>query len=422
MQEVLIKIEVVQTGNSSILLSLMGRSTSDFRSHSRESLLKCRPTFVLALCSVLSTRWRSRPVNEIKPRPLLLIARYVAAGTLAGLLVGVLDGFYSYRFPRPRVLLRSDVSYVVLLLGPLLDGVAAGLLGLIAGLFVASRSSRCWSRTASVLGLCAIAVLLLFFARNEKSIVHSLMGGSPLTLAVAAKAAAVLLLLGAFRAALLLPVRILSKSLATAAPILLLGLGAYIVRPMRPADTAAIAAAPKGEPNVILITLDTVRADHLSLYGYSRPTTPNIDRWARQGVVFENAMAPAPWTLASHASIFTGLLPHQHGAEFAVPLDPRWWMLAEVLASRGYETAGLTANLMYGATGWGLDKGFGLYDDDSTSIRHNLRSLFLGKRLLQPIYGNMSAPTTLIGEMRSRSTRTFSTGLSSARQDPSTCS
>ena len=135
-------------------------------------------------------------MNEIKPRPWQLIARYAAAGALAGLLVGVLDGFYSYRFPRPRVLLRPDVSYVVLFLGPLLDGVTAGLLGLVAGLFVSSRSSRFWRRTASVLGLGAIMALLLLIARNEKGIVHSLLGGYPSALAVAAKVSAILLLTG----------------------------------------------------------------------------------------------------------------------------------------------------------------------------------------------------------------------------------
>ena len=66
--------------------------------------------------------------------------------------------------------------------------------------------------------------------------------------------------------------------------------------------------APK-RPNVLLIVMDTVRADHLSSYGYHLPTTPNIDRIAKQGILYENAITPGSWTLPSHATLFTGLYP-----------------------------------------------------------------------------------------------------------------
>ena len=77
---------------------------------------------------------------------------------------------------------------------------------------------------------------------------------------------------------------------------------------------------PAGSPNVLLIVLDTVRADHLSLYGYHRPTSPALERLAKRGIRFDEARATAPWTLASHASLFTGRWPHELGVKWMTPL------------------------------------------------------------------------------------------------------
>ncbi len=178
-------------------------------------------------------------------------------------------------------------------------------------------------------------------------------------------------------------------------------------------------AARPGTPNIVFIVLDTVRADHLSSYGYSRPTTPNLDRLARAGVLFENAIAPTSWTLASHASMFTGLLPHQHGADWSRPLprDPR--TLADVLRSRGYETAGFVANFNYCQRGWGIGRGFETYVDDSESLRRNLAGTLLGTALIQPVYQNFcrfdylerqdarEMNRQVFGWLRRRSTRPF---------------
>ena len=77
---------------------------------------------------------------------------------------------------------------------------------------------------------------------------------------------------------------------------------------------------PAGSPNVIMIVLDTVRADRLSLYGYHRSTTPALEGLAKRGIRFEAARAPAPWTLASHASFFTGRWPHELSVQWETPL------------------------------------------------------------------------------------------------------
>lgn len=121
--------------------------------------------------------------------------------------------------------------------------------------------------------------------------------------------------------------------------------------------------APAGAPNVILLILDTVRAFNIGAYGYDRPTTPNIDALAQRGVLFEQAYASAPWTLPSHASMFTGRLPHEMSADMTAPLDDEWPTIAEEMQKRGYLTAGFVANLNYCLWVSGLGRGFGHYED-----------------------------------------------------------
>lgn len=116
-------------------------------------------------------------------------------------------------------------------------------------------------------------------------------------------------------------------------------------------------------PNVILIVLDTVRADHLSLHGYERPTSPNLDRLAQRGVRFDQARAAAPWTLASHATLFTGRWPHELDARWMHPMRPDVATLAEFLGNQGYATAGFAGNTFYCSYDSGLDRGFTHYED-----------------------------------------------------------
>lgn len=98
-------------------------------------------------------------------------------------------------------------------------------------------------------------------------------------------------------------------------------------------------------PNIVFLVLDTVRRDHLSCYGYGRATTPNIDRLAADAVVYDHAVAAAPWTLPSHASFFTGLPPSRHHAHHEhLRLDPGHVTMAEHLDQLGYETIGVCNN------------------------------------------------------------------------------
>jgi arylsulfatase A-like enzyme len=110
-------------------------------------------------------------------------------------------------------------------------------------------------------------------------------------------------------------------------------------------DAASRAMRPQSRPNVLWVVWDTVRADRMSLYGYDRPTTPKLARWAANARVFDNCVTPGPYTVPSHASMFTGLLPSEHGAHARYPwLDARFDTIAECFNAAGYRTYLFSAN------------------------------------------------------------------------------
>ena len=99
-------------------------------------------------------------------------------------------------------------------------------------------------------------------------------------------------------------------------------------------------ALAQASPDVFLITIDTLRADHLACYGYKNVETPTIDSIAADGVRFSSAFTHSPITNTSHTSILTGLLPSLHGVtDFGVPLAPEHVTWAELLKKQGYQTA-----------------------------------------------------------------------------------
>ena len=140
---------------------------------------------------------------------------------------------------------------------------------------------------------------------------------------------------------------------------------------------------------MLLVVLDNVRAASLSLYGHTRPTTPNIERLARNGIVFSEARSTAPWTLPSHASMMTGRWPHELSAGWDLPLDGTFPTLAEVLAREGYATAAFVGNVYYCNARYGLDRGFARYEDayenQTVSLFETVRSSGLGKRIVQAL-------------------------------------
>ncbi len=131
-----------------------------------------------------------------------------------------------------------------------------------------------------------------------------------------------------------------------------------------------VGPAAGHQPNIILISLDTVRADHLSLYGYRRPTTPHLEAWARRrGTVFESTVASAPWTLPSHAAMLSGLDAVHHGVNRHGPVPPSLELLPERLRDAGYATYASTAGVLL-TPRLGLGRGF-----DDFWVRGKMASL-----------------------------------------------
>jgi arylsulfatase A-like enzyme len=121
-------------------------------------------------------------------------------------------------------------------------------------------------------------------------------------------------------------------------------------------------------PNVVLVVFDALRPDHTSTYGYGRPTTPHLDRLARNAILFEDVSASAAFTLPSMATLFTSLDPVEHGVRRHLDsqgiqdrLDERFTTLAELLESRGYATAAIVSNSLF-LLKFGFDQGFETFD------------------------------------------------------------
>ena len=125
------------------------------------------------------------------------------------------------------------------------------------------------------------------------------------------------------------------------------------------------AKTPKG---IILISLDTLRADHLGCYGYHRNTSPKIDVFAKEGILFENALVQSSWTLPSHMSIMTSLYPFSHGVQKKDQrLSEDHLTLAELLREGKYRTAGFVDGGYLSAV-FGFDQGFEIYIDQWVGI------------------------------------------------------
>ena len=124
---------------------------------------------------------------------------------------------------------------------------------------------------------------------------------------------------------------------------------------------------PERPPNIVLITVDTLRADHMSLYGYERETTPEIDAWFGEGAVFERAYATTSFTPPSVISFLTGLYPQRHGVRYyGQRIDENLETLGSWLGDLGYERAAFVANISLRAKALGLGPHFDHYDDEMT--------------------------------------------------------
>jgi arylsulfatase A-like enzyme len=185
------------------------------------------------------------------------------------------------------------------------------------------------------------------------------------------------------------PFRLSFGSCAAAVLLLLASVGlSFEGGAVAKAESVGGAGTPD-HPNLMIIVMDTVRADHLSINGYQRDTTPRLKALAQDSVVYLNAFSASDITLTSHASLFTGMYPSWHGAYAQPPvavygqeLSPKYPTVAELLHREGYETLGVAANL-YLRADFGLERGFDSFriprpvpllpDEDRSILRYQLR-------------------------------------------------
>jgi len=319
--------------------------------------------------------WQLRPIALIFGVYALLGA--VVGGT-SGAVLAWAGGVRQHRdSTRPYEIIAAlglTVLFAANLLtaGPLRisDYVGLGIAGVLAILFVgALMSSAALERVAFLANPCGLSLLLLTVPWVSRAALTSYPG--------ALKARVCLLLLGITLLLATLWQRLRSAygdelrrqaMLGGAATFLLVGAVVFARGPLNARGNQETKSAQPARPNVVLITMDTVRADHLSLYGYARETTPYLRDFARHATLYSRAIATSDQTLTTHASMFTGLYPSWHGAYIKTlnhpnggALDDRYTTLAEVLRGHGYWTVAEVANYVLLAPETGLAKGFAVY-------------------------------------------------------------
>jgi arylsulfatase A-like enzyme len=312
---------------------------------------------------------------------LVILGLDVAFGAVGGAIVALVSGAAS----APALALALTVVYGALrVYEP--PGMRAELLFLVvapAAAFVAWRLAgrgregalafvqlSLLATAAMVFGKAGITEVQSYFAQEEPSALTlvALLAGLPLAGVVADRVLALVVRRHALRLGL--------EVAAGAVALFVWGQPLPVAALDQP--VAARPPAAPGAPDVILVSLDTTRADHMSTYGYARETSPNLTALARDALNFTEARSPAEWTVPGHASMLTGMYPSRHGAHYAgewnagpqiygrkrvFPLADDRVTMAEVLAARGYRTGGFVANFANLYRGFGMAQGFEHYDD-----------------------------------------------------------
>jgi arylsulfatase A-like enzyme len=326
----------------------------------------------------------------------------------AGLILGALNGYLTTRLrsdevepeaTRSRLEIAAAATLVLafstnLLTVAAIDSVALACSGILLAGLLAALVSRQWrDRTGILKNPWMTAGLLLLISRWSGD--HR---GSWVRAALPVLVPAIVPVGSAIGGRLHLAwpdkrANLFKAAVVLAAMVAVLGGTMYINPGLAPRQSSAPIPVRAGKNTpVVLISMDTVRADHLSVYGYARNTTPNLARFASSATLYRHAVAAADMTLPTHAAMFTGTYASWNGAHFNAPApDPRplsraYRTLAELLAADGYLTISVAANFSYFQPAFGFERGFMVSDcpspiqflsyDRDYYLRFGVRKLF----------------------------------------------
>jgi hypothetical protein len=301
-------------------------------------------------------------------------------------------------------------SEEIVWMAPVAAGVAFGIIGV--GLWIVSR----WLpalRSVRAVNLLLAGLAAYALVRLGTPSVHP--------------AAAILLAFGVGfqvgRAAGRLPQRLVARAwVVTLFLAALVGAGAVLHhgRLMLTERRTRAALPPLSEdaPNILLVVLDTVRAQNLSLYGYERETTPALKRFAAEGTTFDRAIAPSSWTLPSHASLFTGRHPSELKSTWDGPVDDTQLTLAEMLTVRGYASAAFVGNLWYGTEHFGLNQGFLRWEDHPISWSMVVQNEWITRQIATWFYDVIGREQDLVRKSGARIRRDFLRWLDDQKDRP----
>lgn len=318
--------------------------------------------------------WQLRPIALVFSVYALI---GVVLGGIAGAIVGS-AGQYGDTGSGKRHRVAAALTLVMAFLANLIpvralapsEYVALAIAAMLGASFVGALASSVWlERGAFLANPWAVSLLLLTvpWVNRVALVNHSTILRTAVSVLLLGVVVTLAVLWHRLRSGRVQIVR-RQAVLAGTASLLLLGAALFVGRTSIARANQNSGGEKSGKPNVVLITMDTVRADHLSLYSYERDTTPNLRSLARESTVYSRAFATSDETLTTHASIFTGLYPSWHHAYAAPPdfphgrpLGARYITLAQVLRSNGYWTAAEIANYGFLAPEMGMAKGFAVY-------------------------------------------------------------
>lgn len=328
-----------------------------------------------------------------------LLWTYAALGALAG---GGESLFVIFGLDSPSVLRRLPGLVLTAALFYALPGLAAGAVHVLYQRSRRGAAASFWMVNLQVIGMLAVAVPFLFSI--EKFLFRSFVPVRPswiLQGTIAAASAATLFLLWllyrrltalAFRSALAASALEWSRrglmgagiALVAGAALGLLWSGPWRL-PLAPAAGARMPASAGGpsRPNILLVLVDTLRADRIAAYGLRPAVSPGADALAARGALFQNAYSPCSWTTPAVVSMLTSRYPSEHGVtDFEARVPRRLPYLPEVLAAGGYETAAVVGNPLLGHSG-GFDRGYDIYDTYPGSVERSLLLVSAGNSLLR---------------------------------------